>query len=303
MAVDNSGIHVNRELRELQLHGTYEFPCAGYDDIYGIGEDTILAWHWHEEFEVIYIRSGSILMKIPSKEIMLKKGDCFVINANVLHYGVTEGICNLQSLVFHPRLIAGGEGSAFSKKYILPLIRDPSFSGFLIPKENIDQVKTCFRKAFDALEMEEPGYEFFVRENLSRLFLYLYKEFQPQVMPRETRENDNSRIRTMLDFIHKNYADHITLAEISRSADIGERECLRCFQKTIQLSPIQYLLKYRVMRGADLLLENPEESISNIAGQCGFDSSSNFSKMFRRFYHFTPREYRNKNKETGQSGM
>ena len=99
---------------------------------------------------------------------------------------------------------------------------------------------------------------------------------------------DNLRMRRMLEYIHQSYAGELTLPDIARAADIGERECLRCFQKTIQCSPIQYLLKYRVTRGAELLLRHPERSVSEL----GFGSPSNFAKQFRRFYRCTPREYR-----------
>ncbi|MCI8745704.1 MAG: helix-turn-helix transcriptional regulator [Lachnospiraceae bacterium] len=57
--------------------------------------------------------------------------------------------------------------------------------------------------------------------------------------------------------------------------------------------PIQYPLKYRVMQGADLLLREGGTSISQIALLSGFDSPSHFSKMFRRFYDCSPKEYRN----------
>lgn len=60
----------------------------------------------------------------------------------------------------------------------------------------------------------------------------------------------------------------------------------------MQLSPIQYLLKYRIMQGADFLLNNPANTISEISSLCGFDNPSNFSKMFKRFYNCSPREYR-----------
>ena len=36
----------------------------------------------------------------------------------------------------------------------------------------------------------------------------------------------------------------------------------------------------------------PDESIAQVAAACGFDSPSNFSQQFRRFYRCTPREYR-----------
>ena len=94
----------------------------------------------------------------------------------------------------------------------------------------------------------------------------------------------------MLEYIQRYYFDDIKLADIAKAADIGERECLRCFQKTIQLSPIQYVLKYRIIRGAEMLLHNPENSISEIATACGFESPSNFSKIFKRVFISVRRE-------------
>ena len=111
---------------------------------------------------------------------------------------------------------------------------------------------------------------------------------------------DNLRISKILAYIHKNFADPISVSDIAREAGISERECLRCFQKTIQLPPIQYLLKYRVMRGAELLLANPAASISEIGTLCGFDSQSHFAKMFKRFYNCTPREYRKNSLQTAE---
>ncbi len=99
---------------------------------------------------------------------------------------------------------------------------------------------------------------------------------------------------------HEDYAADITLPQIVKTADIGERECLRCFRKTIRLSPIQYLIKYRIMQGAEMLLCEPESSISEIAISCGFDSPSNFARIFKRFYDCTPREYRKNSLQTAE---
>lgn len=56
---------------------------------------------------------------------------------------------------------------------------------------------------------------------------------------------------------------------------------------------MQYLLKYRVMQGAELLLGEQEKSISEIALLCGFESPSHFSRMFWRFYNCPPKIYQN----------
>ena len=55
---------------------------------------------------------------------------------------------------------------------------------------------------------------------------------------------------------------------------------------------MQYLLKYRVTRGAEMLRACPADTVAQVAAACGFDSPSNFSKNFRRFYGLAPKDYR-----------
>ena len=293
MALQKCVLNLNQRLKELNPHGSLEFPCAGYSSRYTDSEENAIPWHWHEEFEIIYIVEGRMELKLPSSSVFIKEGEAFAVNSNVLHYGIGADHCHLHSLVFSPRLVSGDEDSVFSRKYIQPLLSCDCFLGFsILPAENRKMIEN-FRRAFDAMKQESVGFEFTVRENLSRICFLLTQEFKDQLnMPGTARSQDNLRIRKMLEYIHKNYSEDITLSEIAAAADIGERECLRCFRKTIQLSPIQYLLKYRIMRGAEMLLGDPERSISEIAVSCGFDSPSNFAQTFKRFYNRTPREYR-----------
>ena len=113
----------------------------------------------------------------------------------------------------------------------------------------------------------------------------------------QEKEDAKADMEKMLDYIENHFHENLDLSQIARAADIGERECLRCFKRVIQNSPMQYLLKYRVTQGAAMLLRSPASSVSEIAGQCGFNSSSNFSQMFGRFFQCTPREYRKRNKK------
>ena len=221
--------------------------------------------------EIIWIAEGQLKLKTSSSSFLLSKGQIAVINSNILHYA------------------AGNSESIFAKKYIQPLLSIHSFSGFQISEADTSQVSGWFNRAFEALANDVWGYEFIVRESLSQICLYLYRQFESRMdAASPPPDQDNLRIRKMLDFLHENFAHSISLKEIAAAADISERECLRCFQKMLQISPIQYLLKYRVMHGAKMLLEDPAASISEAAVRCGFDSPSNFTKMFR----CTPREYR-----------
>lgn len=294
MALQKCGLNLNQSREELKPHGTPDFPCAGYSSLYSDAAEDTIPWHWHKELEFIYLKEGCLSIKtIPSTSFTIQQGDLFAINSNILHYGIPVGTCRLQSLVFSSSLVSGDDTSVFAQKYMQPLSSSPSFSGCLILNSEHPDVIRHFRSAFDAIDAEPTGFEFTVRENLSHICLFLTQKFCNGLNTYNApHRQDNLRMRKMLEYIHKNYSDAITLSGIARAADIGERECLRCFQKTIQISPIQYLLKYRIMQGAKLLLSRPESSISDISLSCGFDSPSHFARTFRHFYSCSPREYR-----------
>lgn len=302
MALQECGLNLDKSSKELKPHGSLEFPCAAYSSCYADRQEDIIPWHWHEELEIIYIENGQMQIRIPSGSFLLERGDCIILNSNILHYGAAVIECRLRSLVFSPALVAGSADLIFAKKYMQPLLACNRFSHYFIRSGEKKDVTDWFHQGFDALLRDCYGYEFTVRESLSRICLFLYGEFKPQAESQNVPLNqDNIRIRKMLAYIHKNFADDISLSEISGMADISERECLRCFRRTIQISPIQYLLKYRIMQGAGMLLGNPAESISEIASLCGFDSPSSFASIFKRFYNCTPREYRSLNIKSPQN--
>lgn len=295
MALQECTLNLDRTRRELRPHGTIDFPCAGYSTKYVNRVDNEIPWHYHEEIEVIYIFEGNMQVQIPGKTFHLIEGESIFINAGILHHAIAEPYCELHSLVFSETLMTGAKESVFARKYIDPLIHSPALDGCLLCPDSGWQKKSIasFIAAFEAMSTDSFGYEFLVREHLSQLCVLLCQQYGSEINKSKSERNFNEiRIRRMLDFIREHYTENLGLSQIAQSADIGERECLRCFQRAIQISPIQYLIKYRLMQGASMLLDDPNRSISEISIQCGFDSSSNFSKMFRRFFECTPKEYR-----------
>lgn len=293
MSLQECALNINHSQKELHPHGTLEFPCAGYASTYTNAPGSIVPWHWHEELEIVYIKKGTLKLQIPSTTYIMNAGDCAVINTNILHYAVAIDYCELHSLVFSTFIITGSISSAFYQKYMQPLLSCSSFTCIAFEAQHSD-IAQYFCKAFESLRTDAFGYEFTVREELSRICLYLYNHFSNELFTaKQTQNLDSIRIEKMIDFMQNHYKEDITLSHIAESADVGERECLRCFKRTIGQSPIQYLLKYRLMQGANLLLTFPALSISEIANACGFDHPSYFSKMFKQFYNYSPKEYRN----------
>lgn len=290
MGLQTCGLNRNHAQKELQPHGTVEFPCAAYASRHTDAPGDTIPWHWHEELEVIFVAAGTLKLQIPGGEYLLQEGSLVVLNSNVLHSLSGHPAGALRSMVFSPFLITGGADTVFYKNYVRALLACPDFSVW--QAEPGPDVKR-FSAAFSAMETDAFAYEFTVRENPSQLLLHCYAQLLPRLSAQKPAKSaDTVRIEQMLQYMQASYAEPIALADIAQAAGLSERECLRCFHRTISDSPVQYLLKYRLMQGAVLLRASPAASIAEVSAACGFDSPSYFSKQFRRFYQRPPREYR-----------
>jgi AraC-like DNA-binding protein len=97
--------------------------------------------------------------------------------------------------------------------------------------------------------------------------------------------------RTAMAYIHTNFAEPVTRGDIARHVGVNERYLTHCFHQEVGIAPMSYLLRYRIGRAKELLAES-DRSITDIAMQVGFSSSSYLSHVFLKEVGVTPREYR-----------
>lgn len=302
MPVKRCELTIDAGRRERDMRGTPMFPCGGYvSELNRCG----FPWHWHEEIEVLFVHSGILRLHTKEMDFFLGEGEGAFINSNVLHSGQSVGKegCTLRSFVFHGSLISGAAESVFEQRYVRPLLDCAALPGLALRREIEWQCRAveCVRDAFDAYEAERFGYELVVRENLSRLWYLIIQNMQAALKKQSGHERaETARIKDMLNFVHKHYEERLELSQISGAASVSERECLRCFQKTIGMPPMQYLMKYRISVAARLLTDT-DAPISVICGQAGFESPSYFSKVFRNFMGCAPTAYRTKNRPRRQA--
>lgn len=140
---------------------------------------------------------------------------------------------------------------------------------------------------------EEPfGYEFLIRSKLSDFWLLLYT-ITEEIRKESGSSNpaDELRIKQMIQYIEEHYGNKVLLEDIASAAGVSGRECSRCFSRTVKMSPIDYLNRYRVRMAAGRIVETGDP-IGLIAEECGFTSDSYFGKMFKSIMGCSPRDYR-----------
>ena len=92
-------------------------------------------------------------------------------------------------------------------------------------------------------------------------------------------------------FIRMNYDKTISLQTLSEIAHCSPTYLSNSYSKVFNIPPIFYLNKIRVDK-AKLLLQQSDLSICEIAKIVGYESTSQFCSIFKRYFYETPTEYR-----------
>lgn len=292
----NNPFQSSEKKEELLLKDSSDFPyVCNYADFDSLVQQCI-PWHWHAALEIDYVAGGNLILETLDHRYPLKEGDVFFINSGVMHRIYTDGHPGGQiyAHLFDASFLGGSYNSRIQHKYLLPVIKNNNIQALIFHPDNIHQidlVKCCIDLI--TLNQDEPfGREFELRSTLGSFWIMLLKEIERQHIAVSEKNNaDAQRIKLMLQYIHEHYMEHLSLDSIAASANISTRECTRCFQRCIKLSPVSYLNHYRIHEAARMLLHT-EDSILSISENCGFSSGSYFGKAFREVMGCTPNEYR-----------
>jgi AraC-like DNA-binding protein len=266
---------------------------------------SIIPWHWHSFLELSYVAEGELIYQTPDETFTLKKGDAMFINSDTLHFIRPAGQakdCCIVAFLFDMHFLSGMYSSLFEQNYLRPVMNCRSLQMYPIHPDSRRRLEMLdsILKVRDLDKAGGFGSEFEVRHELSRFWCMLMEETEE--IRREDRklpDTDSQRIKDMMHFIEEHYGDKITIDDIAKSAGISERECRRCFGSCMNLSPVDYLNKFRIRKSAERLLKTGD-SVLDIGLDCGFSSNSYFGKTFREEMGCTPKEYR---KNSGGSPM
>lgn len=103
--------------------------------------------------------------------------------------------------------------------------------------------------------------------------------------------NNNPQLQPIIDLLVANLANPPTLSELANHVFMSHARLNREFRKTYNMTVFDWLRKHRLTQ-ARTYLQDPVQSITNIALITGFSSASHFTQAFKTEYDVTPSKYR-----------
>lgn len=276
-------ISTNEELQEESRFLSQDFPIALYTQHFNHAASDSVPFHWHEELQATWVWEGELECSIHGKQLILGNDKLLLVKQHQLHSsrtttGDANTLCiNFTPEIFHPLIL---------EKYISPLLDSQSFTYALVHLQPFEL--SMLKNLLD--QSQQPLEYFSVMNFLSLIFEHIVKDQQEN---QEIPNPEEMKIfQELLHFVHTNYAEPLTVKDISAAGIINKNRCTALFQKYTGLSPIKYLNEYRLYTAKNLILHT-DRSISDISGDVGYNQISYFIQQFSASYGMPPLKYRN----------
>lgn len=257
---------------------------------------TSVPMHWHDEFELIYIRDGNSFFRIGNDEFESKKGDIIFILSNEIHAIYEKKNCKqtYDAMVFDLEAFGFTTHEKCYQECIFPLMTGTKSVLHKMNEQNeyYEKIKPLVLEAFEAAASSRLEEELLVKSNLSKLLWYLMNYFQSkQTQLSKSTGTGVEALRATLLYISRNYKKKITIKQLAEMNHCSESSFMAQFKKAVGTSAIEYIIQVRV-RAVCNLLRDTSDTILEIALDNGFTNLSNFNRHFKRILGLSPKEYR-----------
>lgn len=147
---------------------------------------------------------------------------------------------------------------------------------------------------FEVINKGRNGLTYFnnLIKTFSTYFIKNYSNYYQNIIDskqvNKISENDLYRLE---EFIKENIEQRITIDDLAEKVNMSKFYFLKEFKKIKQITPYQYILKFKMEKAIDLLMRT-DLPLTSIAYNLDFSDQSHFNNTFKRFYGKSPNKYR-----------
>lgn len=278
------------ELKENKPHGTKDDPFSTYHIENG-GQSFQIPVHWHDELEIIYVKSGFLTVNISGENYIGKPGDAFVVSPGNLHFmGSQTGTVDYFTFLFPLKYIAFRSDDMLDDKLIEPLnsghlMISPEIKDTV--KEQCEQLAGVYAAEIDKSESKITSQ---IRKKIV-LLQFIHELWKKGFIVENDTTGRNTVEKEMVSYIQQNYTGKILLREFGEQFHLSEKYISRYFKEHFHITLSQYVTYLR-LEHAKQMLQETDISVTEVAMQSGYQNISYFIRSFKKTYGVSPLKYR-----------
>ena len=257
--------------------------------------------HFHDYWEIYYLVYGDRYYFIENESFHIQRGDLVLIPPNRIHKTYEGDYSD------HGRVLMEFEEDFLNENS--RLFREKNIceqlylqSGPIVFKgEDRKSAEQLFSKMiaelFEEHEEEEAGFQIML---LSLFLLIIRQKHNETEKTAKKVGGEQEKIWEITQYLTQNYQEKITLENLSKQFYLSKFYLCRLFKRTTGFTVVEYVHTVR-MKEACRMLSNTSWKISKISEMLGYESVTQFERIFYTYFQKSPTAYRKlreKNKET-----
>lgn len=273
-------------------------PNPGYS--FTIRKDTADAminnWHYHPEFEILYIKKSSGTWLVGDHVGHFQTGNIVLLGSNLPH-------CYKHDPEF---LLKSNDGAG---ETIGVLFLESVFGQGFMNIPEADSIKGLLEKSSKGLKLtgksQEKCAKLLVKmldmtpaKRLIKLLTLLNtiaerKEYETLSSGVFTNliDSDQDKIKCIFDYTINNFHEKISLEYVASLIHMTRYSFCRFFKRKTKKTYVQFLMEVRIGTACKLLVEE-EKNVTEVCYECGFNNLSHFHIQFKNITGMRPLEYK-----------
>ncbi len=238
--------------------------------------------HYHKNcFEITYVSDGVITFHVGEKDYKLRGGDVFITFPDEVHstnltpmsvgeiYWFQLDITNPKNILF------------LNKTASNTLVNHLLHLDHHLLNVNSKEMLLLLKKSFDA--------SFHSKNTLlsaSYLTVFLHKLLECNSLPQTKLSMD---MESSVNYILTHLKEELPLEQLAKLCNLSTSQYKQKFKAQMGVSPRNFI-NFQKIEASKLLLEKGMD-ITDVAMELGFNTSSYFSVVFKRYNTYSPSEY------------
>lgn len=249
-------------------------------------------FHQHEEYQFMWVIRGRGTLFVSDSFHSFKEDDIFLLGSNQPHVFKRDemaGTCDVEcvSIFFNLKGVLSSLSNMPELGELLAFVLR-SANGFQVPEEYKARVKRRISVLRKSNMMERLISFFLLLKELSAVS----EELKPLAVSSVPDKGEGTfRINEICRYVKDNFRRAVTLEEVADRASLTPQAFCRYFKKHTGLTFVSYINELRVQEACQLITSKRYESIGLVAYNSGFNSITNFNRVFRSVTGFSPKEY------------
>lgn len=252
--------------------------------------------HCHYFYEFFYVLEGSCVHTIGGSSMLLRAGDCCLIQPGVYHsLDVSDESVVINILIrrstFRDYFYSILQGdNALAEFFMSSLINKEKIDYILFQTAKDDALYATIINACQEFFQKEAYYSELTNAIVMRIFVLLLRHHMVGCKMPENRAADTRKAMTFVNFLRTNPAE-MTLSMAAEHFHYTPEYMSRIIRRTTGYTFSELLARLRI-ENARRYLRDTTISVADIGSMVGYETAEHFIRTFKKITGKTPREYR-----------